>query len=1030
MKKILTILLLLFVCFLSKAQSNGDPTGFPTLNSAPYYKYNGFLQIADNKGFLNSISDTNWHPRFAGTQIYKAADSSIYWWTGNIWVKAGSGSGGSQSWNDGMTISPDINSSYTSNFNSNDWSWNNVDVFTLNASSIIAPLSSQSNINYILTQNSSNSIFRSTFSSVADSLQPYLIQPISVSDVFYQFQDSTNTPPVSFPAGFDTTYWMIGGAGTGIFSGHNYEIALYVNGVFDSFIVPTVNDWGLTLDDNIYHQYDGATWPRRNAPPWLTNGSNVGGGVLSSSGNYDVFLRRNGVNRIRFSTAGTQFQQLTGASNGLMGLSTVGVASNVQIGTGLLLSGGVLSSTVSGTVTSVTATSPITSTGGTTPVISTSMSTNKLIGRSTAGTGVMEEITVGTGLSLSGGTLSSTVSGGITTADNGLNLSTATNVQLGGALLVPTTISGATTLTLSPSRTIISADDSISAIATNNITIGSVGGTASLLGTTVTAKGSTATFGSYTKSIFHYETGTGDSIALELKSTGARWVGISTFSTGTTGFKPLQQDTATGFMIRKLIDVSNNTAQITGVGNVANGFTGASTLTANNLIVGNGTSPVTFIAPSTSGNVLTSNGTTWVSQAATANYWTKAPYAALASTNILQPISIDDTLAMGSGMTTSVRAKYNFVGTMFLKGKIGINTTQDATYFLNIATASGSSLHSEGLNWLDGNTGINTAPSSTVANAIVASGNTVSAIVTTHTAATNGTSYISNNFSIQNAQTTAAGGHTVLQVSASNQTDASSNQTTALYRTIYAFIQTKSNSSTPITTAVTYDAFIGGNSGAGRVQTYTTAYGLRIQDIGANYPTGGMLTSGGNFYGVFIDSSLAASFAGGTMHGFYQRDNTALNIINQLQGKTSIGTLTAPTGLLMLGAGTTAIAPLVFTSGTDLTTGIDGAVNWDGSNLKIWDGTTKYTLDKSLTGSATLDFPSTLAQTDADLTITVTGAGDGDVVMLGVPNGSTLTGSCYTAWVSAANTVTVRFSVYGIAAKDPASGTFKVRIIQ
>jgi len=59
-----------------------------------------------------------------------------------------------------------------------------------------------------------------------------------------------------------------------------------------------------------------------------------------------------------------------------------------------------------GTVTSVTATGPITSTGGAAPVISTSMATNKLIGRSTAGTGVMEEITVGSGLSLSGGTLS------------------------------------------------------------------------------------------------------------------------------------------------------------------------------------------------------------------------------------------------------------------------------------------------------------------------------------------------------------------------------------------------------------------------------------------------------------------------------------------------------------------------------------------------------------------------------------------------------------------------------------------------
>lgn len=46
---------------------------------------------------------------------------------------------------------------------------------------------------------------------------------------------------------------------------------------------------------------------------------------------------------------------------------------------------------------------------------------------------------------------------------------------------------------------------------------------------------------------------------------------------------------------------------------VADGGTGASTLTANNVILGNGASAVQFVAPSTSGNVLTSNGTTWAS---------------------------------------------------------------------------------------------------------------------------------------------------------------------------------------------------------------------------------------------------------------------------------------------------------------------------------------------------------------------------------------------------------------------------------
>jgi hypothetical protein len=51
---------------------------------------------------------------------------------------------------------------------------------------------------------------------------------------------------------------------------------------------------------------------------------------------------------------------------------------------------------------------------------------------------------------------------------------------------------------------------------------------------------------------------------------------------------------------------------------VANGGTGAATLTANSVVLGNGTSAVQLVAPSTSGNLLTSNGTTWVSSALSA----------------------------------------------------------------------------------------------------------------------------------------------------------------------------------------------------------------------------------------------------------------------------------------------------------------------------------------------------------------------------------------------------------------------------
>ena len=59
-----------------------------------------------------------------------------------------------------------------------------------------------------------------------------------------------------------------------------------------------------------------------------------------------------------------------------------------------------------------------------------------------------------------------------------------------------------------------------------------------------------------------------------------------------------------------------NAASITtGTLAVANGGTGASTLTANNVLLGNGTSALQAVAPSTNGNVLTSNGTTWTSAA-------------------------------------------------------------------------------------------------------------------------------------------------------------------------------------------------------------------------------------------------------------------------------------------------------------------------------------------------------------------------------------------------------------------------------
>src|SRR5688500_798931 len=74
--------------------------------------------------------------------------------------------------------------------------------------------------------------------------------------------------------------------------------------------------------------------------------------------------------------------------------------------------------------------------------------------------------------------------------------------------------------------------------------------------------------------------------------------------------------------------------------------------------------------------------------------------------------------------------------------------------------------------------------------------------------------------------------------------------------------------------------------------------------------------------------------------------------------------------------------------------------------------------------TATLDFPNTAAQTSSDLTVTVTGAKVEDSVTVVVPLVSMLASSCYNAWVSAPDTVTVRFNNYSAGAQNPASGDF------
>ena len=86
----------------------------------------------------------------------------------------------------------------------------------------------------------------------------------------------------------------------------------------------------------------------------------------------------------------------------------------------------------------------------------------------------------------------------------------------------------------------------------------------------------------------------------------------------------------TGYTTGSLSGTISLTTQVSGILPVANGGTGASSISSGGVVIGNGSSTPTTIAPSTSGNVLVSNGTNW----------TSAPVTSYAITSIVANAAI------------------------------------------------------------------------------------------------------------------------------------------------------------------------------------------------------------------------------------------------------------------------------------------------------------------------------------------------------------------------------------------------------
>ena len=134
----------------------------------------------------------------------------------------------------------------------------------------------------------------------------------------------------------------------------------------------------------------------------------------------------------------------------------------------------------------------------------------------------------------------------------------------------------------------------------SGLTSGNVTTNANLTGM-ITSVGNAASLGSFT------------SANLATALTDETGTGANVFATSPTLVTPLL-GTPTSGVATNLTGLPLTTG-VTGTLPVANGGTGAATLTSNYALLGNGTSALQMIAPSTSGNVLTSNGTTWASTA-------------------------------------------------------------------------------------------------------------------------------------------------------------------------------------------------------------------------------------------------------------------------------------------------------------------------------------------------------------------------------------------------------------------------------
>ena len=220
-----------------------------------------------------------------------------------------------------------------------------------------------------------------------------------------------------------------------------------------------------------------------------------------------------------------------------------------------------------------------------------------------------------------------------------------------------------------------------------------------------------------------------------------------------------------------------------------------------------------------------------------------------------------------------------------------------------------------------------------------------------------------------------------------------------------------------------YAMAIGASTEASGVGTTAMGIGLNLQGQGSF----GFLGNNTTFSSPMRVTASNVAVLGNTDLWLANNDNSASQL-RFYEANSSTGNFPAGTNYTSFKAGaqTTNISytlptsiPNGATAGTDLGSGYmesnsAGALSWRQSVVQT---------------ATNINFGTVAAQSSSDVTVTVTGAAVGDIVNLGVDNAAVLANSSYTAWVSAADTITIRFNNYSIGVLTPVTtNTFKVQV--